>query len=68
MRTCSSDAVLGQSVTSFFAGEVVRETFAKLFRSVLTNKRPVLKVEYRCDAPTLRRDTERVNDFETVGF
>lgn len=48
--------VLDRPVTQFFAGEVVRSTFATLFNGVLTGTRPVVRIDYRCDAPTLRRD------------
>lgn len=48
--------VLGSLVTQFIAGDVVRETFAELFRSVLSGARPFVQISYRCDAPTLRRD------------
>ncbi len=49
-------AVLGRPVTQFFAGESVRTTYANLFRSVLSGKRSYVTIEYRCDAPSLRRD------------
>lgn len=56
VRNCPNESVLGRPVTQFFAGDAVRTTFADLFKSVLTKKRPVVQIDYRCDAPTLRRE------------
>lgn len=48
--------VIGRPFTQFIAGNVIRSTFADLFNSVLSGRRRVARVEYRCDAPKLRRD------------
>jgi hypothetical protein len=48
--------VLGRPVTQFIAGDAIRSTFADLFNSVLSGKRRVVRVDYRCDAPNQRRD------------
>lgn len=56
IRSRSSGSVLNRPVTQFIAGDAVRTTFAELFNSVLTKIRPVVRVDYRCDAPTLRRE------------
>lgn len=52
----SSQRVLGRPLTQFIAGDAVRTTFAELFDSVLSGARPVVRIDYRCDAPTMRRD------------
>ena len=52
----SSASVIDRPITQFFVGDVVRETFAELFNSVLRGARPVVQIDYRCDAPTVRRD------------
>lgn len=49
-------SVLGRPVMEFIAGDEVRGIFAELFSSVLDGKRPALRFDYRCDAPTVRRD------------
>lgn len=51
----SSEDALGRPVTDFFVGDVVRATYATLFNQVLSGARPVVRVDCRCDAPTLRR-------------
>lgn len=56
VRNRSKESVLDRPVTQFIAGHAVRTTFVDLFNSVLTKMRPVLQIDYRCDAPTLRRD------------
>lgn len=55
-RDHSHESVLDRPVTQFFAGDAVRSTFAELFDSVLRGARPVVRIDYRCDAPTQRRD------------
>lgn len=55
-RNRARQSALDRPVTQFFAGDAVRTTFADLFASVLDGKRPIVRVDYRCDAPTLRRD------------
>lgn len=55
-RNHSNESVLDQPVTEFITGDAVRETFATLFNSVLTGARPFIRIDYRCDAPNLRRD------------
>lgn len=55
-RERSGEAVLWRPVTEFFAGDTVREVFAELFDSVLSGARPIVRIDYRCDAPGLRRD------------
>lgn len=52
----SKESVLNRPVTQFIAGDPVRSTFAHLFNTVLSGSRPVVRIDYRCDAPTLRRD------------
>ncbi len=52
----SSASVLNRPVTQFIAGNAVRSTFAELFNSVLSGARPLVQIDYRCDAPNLRRD------------
>lgn len=56
VRNRSNESVLGRPVTQFIAGDAIRTTFADLFNSVLTRTRPYVQFDYRCDAPTLRRD------------
>lgn len=56
VRHHSHENVLDRPVTQFIAGEDVRSTFAELFGSVLGGARPVVRVDYRCDEPTQRRD------------
>lgn len=53
---CSAQHVLNRPVAHFIAGEAVRTTFTKLFTSVLSGVRPLVQIDYRCDAPKLRRD------------
>ena len=55
-RARAKQSVLGRPVTEFIAGEAVRATFAELFNSVLGGTRAVVRIDYRCDAPTQRRD------------
>lgn len=55
-RKLAKGNVLGQPVTEFFAGHVVRTTYAELFNKVISGMRPVVRIDYRCDAPTERRD------------
>lgn len=55
-RDCSEQRVLNRPVAHFIAGDAVRTTFTKLFNSVLSGTRPVVQIDYRCDAPKLRRD------------
>lgn len=55
-RNDANESVLGRPVTQFFAGETVRNTFAEIFNKVLSGRRPVVRIDYHCDAPTLRRD------------
>jgi len=55
-RERAKQHVLGRPVTEFIAGDAVRKTFAELFNSVLGGTRPVVQIDYRCDAPTQRRD------------
>ncbi len=52
----SNESVLDRSVMQFFAGDAVRTIFTDLFNNVLSKKRSVVQIDYRCDAPTLRRD------------
>lgn len=52
----SSQSVIGRPVTHFFVGDLVRSTFAELFNRVLNGVRPVVQIDYRCDAPTVRRE------------
>ena len=49
-------SVLGRPVTEFIAGDTVRATFADLFKSVLNGARSIVQLDFRCDAPALRRD------------
>lgn len=55
-RERAKQHVLGRPVTEFIAGDAVRKTFAELFNSVLGGTRPVVQIDYRCDAPTQRRE------------
>jgi hypothetical protein len=55
-RRHSHASVLDRPVTQFIVGDNVRSTFAELFGSVLGGARPVVRIDYRCDAPTQRRD------------
>ena len=55
-RNSSIINVLNRPVTQFIAGDAVRLTFANLFTSVLSGSRPAVRIEYRCDAPELRRE------------
>lgn len=64
----SNKNVLHHPVTQFFAGDAVRTTFEDLFNSVLNGRRPVVRIDYRCDAPTLRRDMHlTVGPIKTAG-
>jgi hypothetical protein len=53
---CSKASVLDRPVLQFIAGTSVRSTYAELFNSVLSGTRPLVQIDYRCDAPALRRD------------
>lgn len=53
---CTPEQVLGRPLTQFIAGEIVRRTYADLFFDVLSSARSFVRIGYRCDAPTLRRD------------
>jgi len=50
------EAVIGQPITDFFSGERVRSAYATLFQDILKGQRGPFHVDYRCDAPALRRD------------
>ena len=64
----AKQSVIGRPVTEFFAGDAVRSTYADLFKSVLSGTRPVMRIDYRCDAPTLRRDMRlSVSPITTAG-
>ncbi|WP_209427181.1 hypothetical protein [Pararhodobacter sp. SW119] len=52
----SKGSVLDRPITDFFAGDAVRATFTNLFNSVLRGARPLVRIDYRCDAPTVRRE------------
>jgi hypothetical protein len=52
----SADSMLNRPVTQFFAGDALRKTFTDLFNSVISGTRSLVLVDFRCDAPTLRRD------------
>lgn len=56
IRSLSKQGMFDIPVTQFFAGEPVRALFADLFHSVLNGTRPFVKFDFRCDAPSLRRD------------
>lgn len=67
-RNHSKESVLDRPVTQFIAGNTVRSTFAELFKSVLSGTRPLVRIHYRCDAPTLRRDMRlSVSPIATAG-
>lgn len=53
---CSINVIVGQPITTFLAGETVKNAFADLFRSVLDGRRKAIRLDYRCDAPEFRRD------------
>jgi hypothetical protein len=55
-QTRPGEKFIGHPVTQFFAGEEVRLIFGDLFRSVLDGARPVVRTDYRCDAPETRRE------------
>jgi hypothetical protein len=56
VRNRAKQSVLDRPVTQFFAGDEVRSTFADLFKSILSGVRSHVRIDYRCDAPKLRRD------------
>lgn len=49
-------SVLNRPVTQFIIGDTVRTTFEDLFNGVLTGTRPAIRIDYRCDAPSERRE------------
>lgn len=51
-----TEDMLGRKITDFIIGETVRSAFASQFQGVLSGMRPFLQIDYRCDAPMLRRD------------
>ncbi|TVR06066.1 MAG: hypothetical protein EA385_16635 [Salinarimonadaceae bacterium] len=55
-RNLTNESVVGLPITDFFAGDAVRATFGDLFKKVLGGARPAVQIDYRCDAPELRRD------------
>lgn len=55
-EACTAQSVLQGRITQFFAGSRVRDVFTDLFESVLGGARRVVRIDYRCDAPGLRRD------------
>ncbi len=64
----AKQSVIARSVTEFFAGERVRSTFADLFKNVLSGTRQAIRLDYRCDAPKLRRDMRMsVSPITTAG-
>ena len=46
---------LGCDITGFFTEGEVRDTFRLLFQKVLCGDRGVVRLDYRCDAPNVRR-------------
>lgn len=48
--------VIGQPITAFIAGQEVRKAYANMFHSVFMGRHPVFHLDYRCDAPTIRRN------------
>lgn len=52
----SIEATIGRPIGTFFAGEILQQTFSGLFRRVLDGRRDAIRLDYRCDAPDLRRD------------
>lgn len=64
----AKQSVIDRPVTQFFAGDAVRATFADLFKNVLSSTRPAVRIDYRCDAPKLRRDMRlSVSPITTAG-
>lgn len=49
-------SVLNRPIADFIAGREVRETYGRIFRSVLEGCRGACHIDYRCDAPAVRRD------------
>lgn len=45
----------GREITDFFSAGEVRDTFRRLFADVLADRRPRLRLDYRCDSPSTRR-------------
>lgn len=47
--------IIGRDITASFSEGEVRDTYHKLFIEMLEGKRGLVRIAYRCDAPTLRR-------------
>lgn len=52
----SAQAAIGRHIGEFIAGDQVRATFTRLYKAVLTDRRGAIRLDYRCDAPSLRRN------------
>lgn len=48
--------VLGQDLTQAIAGDMLRSAFRAAMTAVALGERPALRLDFRCDAPRLRRD------------
>ncbi len=49
-------AVLGRDLTDAFSDGVLRSAFRAALASVVLGERPALRLRFRCDGPTVRRD------------
>lgn len=55
-KAISAREVIGSNFMSYVMGDSVKSTYTKLFNRVLDHELEAIHVDYRCDAPEIRRD------------
>ncbi len=55
-QATSAHEVIGQDFMSYVMGNTVKSTYTSLFNRVINHELEAIHVDYRCDAPEVRRD------------